>query len=62
LDEATRNRLAKGVEKMLGRTVEWEFGEDPALIAGVRISLGGWVLRGNLQDELKWFAEEEVYG
>jgi F-type H+-transporting ATPase subunit b len=62
LDDPTRRRLVTTVEGLLGRPVEWEFGEDSRLVAGLRISLGAWVLRGNLEDELKWFAEEGVNG
>jgi F-type H+-transporting ATPase subunit b len=31
--------------------------EDTSLVAGLRICIGGWVLRINLQDELNGFAE-----
>ena len=62
LDAAARERITKNVEGMLGRACEWEFAEDHDLLAGLRISLGGWVLRGNLQDELKFFAEGEIDG
>jgi len=33
-----------------------QFGEDSRLRAGLRISIGPWVLRANLADELEFFA------
>lgn len=57
LDPASRERLMTNVGGLLDRPIDWEFVEDRTLLAGLRISLGGWVLRGNLQDELKFFSE-----
>jgi F-type H+-transporting ATPase subunit b len=62
LDQASRDRVTKQVEGLLERTLAWEFVEDRHLLAGLRVSLGGWVLRGNLEDELKFFAESETGG
>ena len=36
---------------------EWRFNQDPALLAGVRLTVGPWVLSASLQDELQLFAE-----
>lgn len=33
-----------------------EFREDHGLMAGLRISLGPWIVRANLQDELEFFS------
>ena len=62
LDAASRERVMKKAEGILGRACEWTFAEDHDLLAGLRVSVGGWVLRGNLQDELKFFAEGEIDG
>lgn len=62
LDESSRDRLTKKVEELLERTLAWEFLDDRNLLAGLRVGLGGWVLRGNLEDELKFFAESETGG
>lgn len=62
LDLSQQRRVTKQVEGVVDRTVAWEFSEDPQLMAGLRISLGGWVLRGNLRDELKFFAESGANG
>ena len=60
LEMSRRDQLVKQIESLFGRKLEWEFIEDRDLLAGLRVSLGGWVLRGNLQDELKFFAEGET--
>jgi F-type H+-transporting ATPase subunit b len=62
LDPSRRGRVTKQVEEVVDRVVAWEFIVDPELIAGLRVSLGGWVLRGNLRDELKFFAESGANG
>lgn len=59
LEGASRDRLLKVIEGLLGRMSVWEFVEDRKLLAGLRVSLGGWVLRANLEDELKFFAEAQ---
>lgn len=58
LSEADRDALRGALEARLGTGREWRFSEDPALIAGVRLRLGAWVLRADVADELAFFAEE----
>lgn len=62
LEESSRNLVMETIEKRFARPVFWEFDEDPQLLAGLRLSLGAWVLRGNLLDELAFFAEGENSG
>lgn len=57
LDEARRTLLSEKLAHVLGAPVSCSFGEDAALLAGLRIHLGPWVFHANLQDELKGFAE-----
>lgn len=38
-----------------------EFKEEPALLAGLHITMGAWVLAANLRDELSGFAELADY-
>lgn len=52
-----RDSLMHVIDDLIGQPVHWEQGQDPNLIAGIRISIGPWVLRANLQDELKDFSE-----
>lgn len=59
LNESSRKRVIEMIEKRFNRAVSWEFSEDPQLLAGLRLSLGAWVLRGNLLDELAFLAEGE---
>jgi len=49
--EALRHALAQ----ILADARECRFREDPALLAGVRISVGPWVLQANLGEELSLF-------
>jgi len=57
IDAATRQAIEAGVQKLLGANAACRYREDPALVAGVRILLGPWVLRASLQDELQGLAE-----
>ena len=58
LGETQRQQLQAQFVKLLGPArVTWDFRQDPALGAGLRVRIGPWVLRANLQDELKFFAE-----
>ncbi|MEQ1803766.1 MAG: F0F1 ATP synthase subunit delta [Burkholderiaceae bacterium] len=59
LGEEQRSSLAQALGRVAASPVECEFGLDPELMAGLRVSIGAWVLRCNLQDELKFFAEVE---
>ena len=62
LGEGERSALAQALDRLAARSVACEFAQDPELIAGLRISIGPWVLRCNLQDELKFFAEDRRAG
>lgn len=62
LGEEQRSSLALALGRVGVKPALCEFGLDPELIAGFRISLGAWVLRCNLQDELRFFAEAQHGG
>lgn len=62
LNSTSRDRVIRTIQQRLDRKVTWEFVEDAGLLAGLRVSLGAWVLRGNLQDELSSFAEDKTCG
>jgi F-type H+-transporting ATPase subunit b len=55
LDEDRRKAIRDSLSALAGSRIEPEFGEDPELLAGLRVSLGAWVLHANLRDELKFF-------
>ncbi len=62
LDAGQRELLVRQLGELCAGRLEWEYVEDRELIAGLRVSLGGWVLGANLRDELKWFGESGVNG
>ncbi len=55
LSDEQRQRLEQVLTKVVGPEVKVKFEQDSALMAGVRISVGAWVLGANLQDELEGF-------
>ena len=57
LKPADRDLLEQQLRAFLGTPCTVAYNVDPQLLAGVRVSIGPWVLRANLQDELKFFAE-----
>jgi len=57
LDEPSCQQIESALKVLFDRPIHCAFRVDPALVAGVRITLGPWVLRANLQDELQGFAE-----
>ncbi|RLA44097.1 MAG: F0F1 ATP synthase subunit B [Gammaproteobacteria bacterium] len=57
LDQTTRQTLERVCSESLSTHGPFHYQQDPALLAGLRINLGSWVLATNLQDELKGFTE-----
>jgi F-type H+-transporting ATPase subunit b len=57
LAENERRELEQGLRAVIGSTYSATYSVDPQLQAGLRIGIGPCVLRANLQDELKFFAE-----
>jgi len=55
LDAGRRNAIRDALSALAGSRVDPEFAEDPQLLAGLRVSLGAWILQANLRDELKFF-------
>ena len=57
LDQAASGSLQQELSAALelGPDCRWCFRQEKALIAGVRIALGSWMLRANLLDELQYF-------
>lgn len=56
LSEGQRKAVAERAKRLCGAAVPVHFGEDPSLLAGIRLSIGGCVLGLNLEDELQGFA------
>ena len=57
LQQHQREVLTRTLAVLTDGPVNCAFGEDPTLLAGLRLSAGAWMLRASLQDELKFFAE-----
>ena len=57
LGETQRKSLQQALEQLLGSTPPVSYEQQDALLAGVRITIGAWVLGANLEDELRGFAE-----
>lgn len=57
LNQSQRESLLEAILSLIGRPVSCEWREDTHLLAGIRLSLGPWMLGANLQDELKFFTE-----
>ena len=63
LDSEKQQAIRQSLELKLGRAEgPWHFILDESLIAGLRISSGGWMLQANLQDELRFFSEAAGHG
>jgi F-type H+-transporting ATPase subunit b len=56
LPPAQREALASALETLLSGRPRFEFKIDPSLVAGLRVTIGPWVLGLNLRDELAGFA------
>lgn len=57
LSEAQRHRLQHTLDRLLKRSANYDFYQNPSLIAGLRISLGPWIVQANLHEELQLFQE-----
>lgn len=57
LNDATRLSLESTLASVLTVTMPFHYEQDKDLLAGLRVTMGSWVLRANLQDELKSFSE-----
>lgn len=57
LSEAQQEQLDKKISTLLKQAVNITYMQDVKLLAGFRITIGAWLLRINLQDELNGFVE-----
>jgi F-type H+-transporting ATPase subunit b len=55
LQSTTQQALKHACKASLSANGEFIYRQDPAIIAGLRINIGAWVLATNLQDELAGF-------
>lgn len=52
-----RAALAEVLQGMITPSLGCEYREDQTLVAGIRVSIGDWVLGANLHEELEFFAQ-----
>ena len=57
LAPAERDALERGLRAVTGADSATAYSVDAQLLAGLRVAVGPWILRANLQDELAFFAE-----
>ena len=58
LDAGQQDLIRQALEQAFGPCQgDWQFETDDKLVAGLRVSAGGWILQANLQDELQFFSE-----
>jgi F-type H+-transporting ATPase subunit b len=57
LNDQQRQVLVRSLRQLLGDGLDCSFHEQPALIAGLRMSVGDWLLEANLRDELRAFVD-----
>ena len=62
LSAAQRSAIARRLKEVTEDSVAVEFTEDSRLLAGLRISVGPWILRANVEDELEFFAQAVGHG
>jgi F-type H+-transporting ATPase subunit b len=57
LPDTLQQRLAARFTELIAKPLVFHYQQDAALLAGLRIDIGAWVLQTNLQQELSGFAE-----
>ncbi len=57
LGQTERHALAQALSRVAEGPVACDFLQDEELIAGLRITLGSWVVGANLKDEMRMFVE-----
>ncbi|MCB1917205.1 MAG: F0F1 ATP synthase subunit delta [Rhodocyclaceae bacterium] len=57
LDAPSRQALETALGELVGRALPADYGTDEALLAGLRVGLGPWLLAASLADELPYFHE-----
>jgi len=56
LPDAVRARLEQALSQQLGVACRAQYALDAALLGGVRVALGSWLLQADLSDELRFFS------
>ena len=56
LTQSSQQFLETTLTKLVGKEITLKYRQDPQLIAGLRVSIGAFMLQANLRDELQSFA------
>lgn len=56
LNEGQQQRLQQQLQTLVAVGMQFSYQQNPALLAGLRVTVGPWVVHANLNDELKTFA------
>ena len=62
LSSPQRDAVTQRLKDVTQDNIVLEFSEDSRLLAGLRISIGPWVLRANIEDELEFFSHAVRHG
>lgn len=62
LDDDQRRRIGQALAGISGADLPVRYEQNSELIAGLRITIGAWVLGANVRDELKGFSELAGHG
>lgn len=57
LDKDNHQALEHALHQSIAVSGPVHYAQDKALLAGIRINVGAWILRANLQDELQGFTD-----
>lgn len=57
LSDGQRRQVGEALERVVGAAPQLRFVQDSDLLAGIRITIGPWVLGANVRDELKGFTD-----
>jgi F-type H+-transporting ATPase subunit b len=56
-----RAALSAVLQSLITPSLGCEYREDRVLLAGIRVSIGDWVLGANLHEELEFFAQAAAH-
>jgi len=57
-----QEQVEKSLSKLLGGAAQYQYRQDPSLVAGLRVVIGSRLLQATIRDELKYFTEGDHVG